>query len=276
MASVSIQIKDSRAGSIMTVAIPRPAPAPCSGCGTVGRLRCEVCHAWYCTAFCQASDWPRHRGNCVHPPALLWPDGVLYQVEEEVLVPGEEEEKEQDKIVNFNQLVSDVQDHDERNSSDTMDEPKDAVLIGEIRLTSDEGVKVLKPKLDESKSEIKSSQTYGEEESSCSTRTKCLPIPQPQSSGVLVSLPPSSSRALRKLISVADDSVRRKCKDVEVPEHEQVVKQRPLPPGTIAGAEIPPPPPAISQPNLNTTTVGYSSITELTNFDEFNDSSSDE
>merc|ERR1719153_2078911 len=120
MSSVSIKIKDSRAGSLMTVAIPRPAPAPCSGCGTVGRLRCEVCHAWYCTAFCQASDWQRHRGNCVHPPALLWPDGVLYQVKEEVLVPCEEEEKEQDTIINFN----DVQDHDERNSSDTMDELK--------------------------------------------------------------------------------------------------------------------------------------------------------
>merc|ERR1719369_2733982 len=158
MSSVSIQIKDSRAGSIMTVAIPRPAPAPCSGCGTVGRLRCGVCHAWYCTAFCQASDWPRHRGNCVHPPALLWPDGVRYQGEEVVL--SDEVEEQEDTMMTINQLVSHVKDNDDEgtrlSNANCMRQDSTSKIDDVIKETSDESQTVSKPILDNLNREPKS------------------------------------------------------------------------------------------------------------------------
>merc|ERR1719233_912846 len=271
MSTVSIKIRNRnpRTGSPLTVTVLRPAPEPCCGCGGAGRLRCGVCHAWYCTAFCQASDWPRHRSNCVHPPALFWPEGVLYQGEE-VLVTGEEEEQrqEQDTMMTFKQLGSNEQVHDEGNSSDTIDKLKDSVsvLVDETKETSDERAKASKLKLDQSKCEVKSSKTYGGEETPCSTRTKYSPIPQLQSSGGLVSLPSSLSLASGSPMSSADDSDTRKFKDVAVLP-DQVVKQRSLPPGKT-GTDLAPQLPALSKPDLNST-VGSPLI-------EFDDSSDDE
>merc|ERR1719233_2874547 len=271
MSTVSIKIRNRnpRTGSPLTVTVLRPAPEPCCGCGGAGRLRCGVCHAWYCTAFCQASDWPRHRSNCVHPPALFWPEGVLYQGEE-VLVTGEEEEQrqEQDTMMTFKQLGSNEQVHDEGNSSDTIDKLKDSVsvLVDETKETSDERAKASKLKLDQSKCEVKSSKTYGGEETPCSTRTKYSPIPQLQSSGGLVSLPSSLSLASGSPMSSADDSDTRKFKDVAVLP-DQVVKQRSLPPGKT-GPDLAPQLPALSKPDLNST-VGSPLI-------EFDDSSDDE
>jgi len=266
MSSVSIQIRH-RAGSLLTVTVPRPAPAPCSGCGAAGRLRCGVCHAWYCTAFCQASDWPRHRSNCVHPPALLWPDGVRYQGEEVVL--SDEVEEQEDTMMTINQLVSHVKDNDDEgtrlNNASRVRQDSTSKIDDVIKETSDESVTVSKPKLDNLSRETKSPET-SEKQTSCP-----ISIPQVQSPGGAVSVTSTAITAGTPM-SMADDSDTSKCRDAAV--HDKLVKRRSFPPET-EGPSLPRPPPSgLSFPDLHKPVV--SSQIELHNFDECNETSADE
>eukprot|EP00092_Neocalanus_flemingeri_P017770 GFUD01019227.1.p1 GENE.GFUD01019227.1~~GFUD01019227.1.p1 ORF type:complete len:1003 (+),score=360.29 GFUD01019227.1:61-3069(+) len=103
MSSVSVKLLHPKSGVPLTMTVPLAVAGPCGYCGVVGRLRCSVCRAWYCTGHCQASHWPVHRRDCVRPPPLLWPDGSRYEGEE-VVVPMVEE-VEQD-MTSMTTLVS--------------------------------------------------------------------------------------------------------------------------------------------------------------------------
>jgi len=103
MSDLRIKIVSPRMSGALMVRVPAPVPGPCSSCAGPGRLRCSVCLAWYCTAYCQASHWPLHRRECTSPPPLLWPGtGVIYKGEEVLLLEGKEEQEmmSMEKVVN--------------------------------------------------------------------------------------------------------------------------------------------------------------------------------
>ncbi|XP_069961395.1 protein tudor-like [Cherax quadricarinatus] len=45
-------------------------PYPCVSCGTLGKFRCSVCKALYCSEKCQMNDWYYHKNTCSPPPLL--------------------------------------------------------------------------------------------------------------------------------------------------------------------------------------------------------------
>ncbi|XP_064106796.1 uncharacterized protein LOC135215776 [Macrobrachium nipponense] len=65
----------------------QPRPCVADGCSSIGKLRCSVCKAFYCSKVCQIDDWFSHSKSCRKPPPLENFDDNSNETGEEYTAP---------------------------------------------------------------------------------------------------------------------------------------------------------------------------------------------